>query len=102
MSRKSKFFGKSQVKRKANRYSLYVIKWFDAYATGSWKDMDKCQTEELTVHSVGWLVYEDKSYYILAQQLSSVNTCADRIQIPKVCVKSIHRLKGFDIEYRSS
>ena len=64
------------------KYHLYRIDWVDAQSDSHWIPIDKIDITPYAVASVGWLVAERKGHVILAQNMSSNNNCADRIQIP--------------------
>jgi hypothetical protein len=81
-------------------YHLYRIDWIDAKADGGWKSLRyQPEINDLVIHSVGWLINENKNYCVLAQQLSSGGQYSDTIQIPKMWMTSKRRLSGNIVEY---
>lgn len=83
-------------------YSLYRIDWVDAASNSSWTPLENyAKPNDFNVHTVGWLIYEDKNYYVLAQNMSSAGNCADRMQIPKKWVKRVRKLTNNIVEYRN-
>ena len=86
---------------KKTTYNLYKIDWIDACSNSSWVSIDLMnEPEHHHVSSIGWLVKENKDYYVLAQNLSSNGNCADRIQIPKKWIRKVKRITGNIIEYK--
>lgn len=77
--------------KKARTYKLYKIDWTDAssYSAG-WKDIDECKIRPYKVSSTGWLVKEDKDFYVLAQNMASHHHAAELMQIPKKWITKKH------------
>lgn len=70
----------------------------DAANSHGWRDLDNLSNDlGVLVRSVGWLVMETREFYVLAQSLTSVNTCAERMEIPKRWIKSIKKLHGHSL-----
>ena len=87
-------------KKKKTTYNLYKIDWKDACSNTSWRALDECRLNLLVVHSVGWLVGENKEVISLAQQLSANGTAADTINIPKSCIVNKYKLPDkFSVEF---
>lgn len=80
-------------------YHLYQIRWSDAFSDGTWEALDSQDPKRYDVTSVGFLIGENKDYYIFAQSLSDRKQSADRIHIPKKWVTRMHRVKGYRVEY---
>ena len=82
------------MKEKKTVCQLYRIDWEDACADGGWKRVqDVPQPKLLAVHSVGYLVSENKKAIVLAQQLSERGNYSDTITIPKTCITKKVKLK---------
>jgi hypothetical protein len=66
---------------------LYRVDWEDAVSDGGWTPLVKARDPKLiVVHSVGYLVNENRKAIVLAQQVSSSSNFADTITIPKSCI----------------
>ena len=85
--------------KKNNIYHLYRINWIDAHSNGGWDKPKDVNINPLKVHSVGWLIKESPTYFVLAQNMSSNGNCADRIHIPKKWITSKHKITGNIIDY---
>ena len=84
------------------KYPLLEIHWLDASSSNGWKDVDKITDKDLDhfeVKTVGYLVRENKHYWLLAQAMSSYGSVSNRFQIPKKWVKKVTRIKGHFCEY---
>ena len=78
---------------------LYRINWIDAHSNGGWNKPKDINMAPLKVYSVGWLVKESATYFVLAQNISSSGNCSDRIHIPKKWIISKHKITKNVIEY---
>ena len=85
---------------KKKSYKLYKIKWVDAASDGGWLPLSKIEPRRLEIESIGWEVHTSKEYIILAQSLSSIGNCADRIEIPKKWILKRKEIRGHTIEYK--
>ena len=75
-----------------SRYPLTWVEWVDSANAPGWRlDADSCSV--ITVHTVGYLVYEDRRVIKLAQSVSNTDHMADIMNIPQQCVKKRKRLK---------
>lgn len=82
-------------------FKLYRVNWVDAASNSGWVHISDIKTpKDYLVSTVGWLIYEDKNYYVLAQNLTSSGNVSDRMQIPKKWVTKVSKLAGNIIEYR--
>ena len=87
---------------KSRKYPLYEITWRDASCSNGWKPFDKITDHDLChyeVKTVGYLVRENKDYYLLAQSMSNHDNVDNRFQIPKKWIVRKKRIKGFQVEY---
>ena len=66
--------------------------WVDAVRTsGSWLE-DDSPTDPVTVETVGWVVYADKTVVKVAAQQEEGGKCRCLNVIPMGCVKSLREL----------
>lgn len=67
---------------------LYVI-WLDHCSVSSWMDREEAiKTADMAeIHTVGWLIHEDKDKLVLALNIDSSNdNVSDAITIYKKCI----------------
>ena len=83
-------------------YHLYRIDWIDAHSNGGWELPKDVNIKTLKVNSVGWLIKETPTYYVLAQNMSSSGSCSDRMHIPKKWMCRKRRLTNNIVEYKSN
>ncbi len=71
---------------------IVMVEWEDARSDGGWQyknddlDISKCVT-------IGLLQYDKPNRVIIAQSKSDSGNWADRIAIPKCCIKRMRKLK---------
>lgn len=68
-----------------------VVEWVDSNSTGGWNDNH--QPTDMSCVSVGLLVQELPDRIILAQSREAGGWWGDFIEIPRVAVKKIRKLK---------
>jgi hypothetical protein len=66
-----------------------IVKWRDAIHGAGWQDSS--DTEDDTVHSVGWIISKTKKLILLAQSIGC-GLHANTIQIPVPMIQSIRTL----------
>lgn len=69
---------------------LVEVFWDDAATTDGWEEFPK-KTEAQVAHTIGWLVFEDDNYYIIANTIDQ-HHCNGRIQIPKGMVIDFYKV----------
>ena len=78
-----------------SKQPIVDIVWRDAYGTADWHLVGDDDDEPVIVHSVGYLVDEDKHYYHLtATFVAETGKMCNTISIPKGCVMSIKYFRG--------
>lgn len=83
----------------SKKFYAYKIDWRDAAGDGGWKWMPDLKIKHYDVHSIGYLIMEDKDYYVLAMSLTSEFQSGDRLQIPKKWVTKATKIKGQYVEF---
>ena len=76
------------------KFYVYKIDWRDAAGKGGWKWIPDMEISHYDVSSIGYLVQEDKNYYVLGQSLTSEYQVGERLQIPKKWVTKVTKLRG--------
>jgi len=77
------------------RYPLLLIQWKDAESDPAWAsqdDMKKWIKEDCVCNEIGWVVGENKKYYIISNQILCDGTIGNRTKIPKNWVKKIKKI----------
>jgi hypothetical protein len=71
---------------------LVIVEWTDSCSDGGWriKNNDLKPSQCVTV---GFLQFDEKDSIIIAQSRSDSGNWADRIAIPKGCVKRMRTLR---------
>lgn len=82
------------------KFDLYRIDWRDAAGANSWHWIPDLKAKHYDVNTVGWLVYEDKDYYVLTMCISSEYQAGERMQIPKKWVTKVKKIKGQTVEFQ--
>lgn len=84
------------------KYPLIKLTWLDASTHDRWEEIrtaiDK-QDEQVTVNTVGWLLGETKTQYILGTGITGHGCTAATWYIPKGMVTKRTNIKGHDIEH---
>ena len=87
------------MKKKGKIGELVLITWLDAFGRGGWNDTHDVEhglQEYIKAEIVGYLVKEDKNFYVLSMGLQDDPTAKPFLHlefIPKGCVIDIKRLK---------
>lgn len=69
-------------------FPLVTIVWDDAETTHGWEHEEEItEPKERLVQTVGFLVKEGPSHYLVASSVDSEGNCNCRVQIPKGMVK---------------
>jgi hypothetical protein len=67
--------------------------WIDSESTNEWTEVSNLNSKLTEIHSVGFLVHQDKERYVLAVSYDSDNDAANGIMyIPKKAVKKVRPL----------
>jgi hypothetical protein len=69
-----------------------MVEWEDAFSDGGWRSFEDDLPAAQCV-TVGFLLFDTPDKVIIVQSKSSSGNYADRIAIPKVCIKRIRKLK---------
>jgi len=82
-----------------SKQPIVEILWRDAFGGSSWGDVED-HAEEFLVHTIGYLLWEDKNYIgtgasIVPEHGSTANTT----HIPKGCIISIKYLRGKNVKH---
>ena len=88
-----------------SKHQLYEISWRDASSASGWKKLAAITDEDLChyeVKTVGYLVRENKDYYLLAQSMSNYQNVDNRFQIPKKWITKVKKIKGSYVEYKDT
>lgn len=73
---------------------LVVVEWNDTTSASKWVDEKDADLDSACVFSVGWRLKSPRKYVLLTPQRDIVyNQCADRIKIPKGCIRSIRKIE---------
>ena len=72
---------------------LIVVEWEDATSKHSWEDERDADFKIKSSFSVGWQLKTDRKYLLLTRQRETDGYYADRLKIPRGCIKSIKRLE---------
>ena len=71
---------------------IVMVEWTDAFSEGGWRgnndDLPVCDCV-----TIGLLQFDRPDRIIIAQSKSDSGNYADRIAIPKVCIKRVRTLK---------
>lgn len=69
------------------------IAWIDSEAINEWHRLDEVDHDLKEIHSVGFLVHEDESKYLLALSYAlDVESINAAMWIPKGCVTRVKKL----------
>lgn len=67
---------------------LVEIHWLDSMGAHSWREPDHLDTVDMTIHTIGWLVNETDSFYVVsASRCVENNDVYAPLKIPKCAVK---------------
>ena len=72
---------------------LIVVEWEDATSRSSWEDEKDADFKVSLNHSMGWRIRCDRKYVLLIRQRGEFDDCADRLKIPRGCIRSIRRIE---------
>lgn len=73
---------------------LLLVEWEDTTSDRRWEYEDDVSVEPAIVHSVGWQLQRKRTHILLTSQKDITHKeYADRIRIPRGCIKSIRRLE---------
>lgn len=84
------------------KYKLVQLDWQDASTEDAWQTLDSAAEDRdsnFIVHTIGWLIGETKTCYVLGTSLSSHGMAAATWRIPKGMVVKRTNIKGYDLEY---
>lgn len=74
---------------------IVQVDWLDTMTDSGWKSPKiKLDTKDMLQHSVGYLLENSKKQVVICQSYGEVNNCAERLQIPKGCVKRVRRINA--------
>ena len=80
---------------KKEPFPIVYVKWDDAYACASWKDLEDYEMEGMEVETVGYLVKKDRRFIRIASSLSKNRTQgSDFTTIPRKMILELRELKG--------
>ncbi len=70
-------------------YDLVHVTWRDASGTGVWHSLEEArQCNPISIHSVGWLIREDKRTVTVVGSFGANGSVSDRNTIPKANITS--------------
>jgi uncharacterized protein VirK/YbjX len=69
-----------------------LVHWEDAMMEGHWQDNLPNPTDDLSVYTCGFLLYEDDSRLVLVQSLQGYGYTGNHIHIPKGMIRKITRV----------
>jgi hypothetical protein len=69
-----------------------LVRWLDAQMEGHWLDKAPSVADDLTIYTVGFLLYEGKDRLILVQSLGDGHF-GNVIHIPRGMVQSITKIE---------
>jgi hypothetical protein len=70
---------------------LILVRWGDAWVHGAWDDETPStkKAKPVIVHTVGWLIKQDKTGVLVAAQIADGAQLANQSFIPKGMIKDI-------------
>ena len=73
---------------------LIEVEWEDTTSDRRWESEDKVSVNPAIVRNVGWQLQRTREYILLTSQKDITHKeYADRIRIPRGCIKSIRRIE---------
>ncbi len=81
---------------KPKELRLVMVRWGDAWSLGSWQDISypKDTTKPALIHSVGWLVNENKEGVFLSARIDADNDNIGNCSfIPRGMIKDVTQLR---------
>uniref|UniRef100_A0A6M3L0A7 Uncharacterized protein n=1 Tax=viral metagenome TaxID=1070528 RepID=A0A6M3L0A7_9ZZZZ len=72
---------------------IVEVEWLDICAHHGWDSKAHNRAGVSNCKSTGYLVHNGKNHITIAQSLSDNENVADKLSIPRNCVKAIKRLK---------
>jgi len=72
------------------------VDWLDTVSDPGWKNKNyKVNPKDMLQHTVGYLLENSKKQVVVCQSYSeTLGNCAERIQIPKSCIKRVRKLNA--------
>ncbi len=68
---------------------LVMIRWVDSHTNQGWELIrDAAPYKTMRIHSVGWIVFENKEVVVIAPHLCVTQYC-DTMTIPRVSIEKI-------------
>lgn len=71
-----------------NKYKIIRVDWIDSSATRGWTYMPEHKEQNLLVHSIGYLLKENKTEITISTSYTPHESAMDPLTIPKVAIKS--------------
>ncbi len=72
---------------------LIIVEWEDTTGQSSWEEEKNADFKIKPSFSVGWKLKTDRKYVLITRQREVGGNFADRLKIPRGCIKSIKRLE---------
>lgn len=72
---------------------IVEIKWIDAIGDGGWCDLDNHSNKNMMIHTMGFLVDEDKDSVTVSAHLSGLGHCDNPMRIPKLAILERYEIK---------
>lgn len=73
---------------------LVEVEWEDTTSDRRWETRDKVDVTPAIIQNIGWQLKHTRDYILLTSQRDIThNEYADRIRIPRGCIKSIKKVK---------
>lgn len=70
-------------------WKVEIVHWVDPHSLDPWTDIDEINLKPCDIHSVGYVLKENKESLVLSLNVNDENKDASCIMIiPKVCIKS--------------
>ena len=76
------------------KLQLVEVEWEDTTSSGRWVNEKDALVMPAQIHTVGWKLKATRKYLLLiTQRDETYDECADRIRIPRGCIRSIRRIE---------
>ena len=72
---------------------MIIVEWEDTTGKSSWEEGKDADFKIEPSYSVGWRLKTSRKYVLITRQRETDGHYADRLKIPKGCIRSIRRLE---------
>ena len=74
---------------------IVEVKWWDAIGDGGWCSYDYHSNRNMIIHTVGFLVCEDKDSITVSAHISGLESCDNPMRISRVAI-----VEYYEIEFK--